>query len=137
MALPLLKNTCVTILLVSLIMVISGNTVMAKEATTLSSSKFGQIMDYMRGFNHGRMLVSKSEKEECQNLELTGNTAKVADATGDTVLVEMKKQRLERVKCNLDCMVRTKSSDWAGYAMSFPYAVWMPIACLVICLLVN
>ena len=126
------------LLLVSSILIVSSSNpeVMAKEATSLSSSTFGQMVDYIRKFNHGRMLESKSKKPQCQNLQLTGDMAKVVDATGDGVQVEMRKQRVERVKCNLDCMLRTKSTDWISYANSFPYIVVLPSVCFLLCILV-
>jgi len=84
----------------------------------------------------GRSLAAqKSTKPECQDVKVEGNAAKVTEAGGDVTLNELKKQRLERVKCNLDCMLKTKSDDWVGYVNSFPQGIFAFIPLFVICFL--
>ena len=78
----------------------------------------------------------------CQNLELKGNVAQVAAAAGEVgVVSQMRKQREERVQCNLDCRLRTgtlnpSSTSLLEYFMTFPYFVWAPAVLFVLCLLV-
>ena len=87
----------------------------------------------------GRSLAAqKSTKSECQDVKVEGHAAKVTEAGGDATLNELKKQRLERVKCNLDCMLKTKSTDWwgpTGYVNSFPQGIYAFLPLFAICLL--
>ena len=84
----------------------------------------------------GRSLAAqKSTKPECQDVKVEGNAAKVTEAGGDVTLNQLKKQRLERVKCNLDCMLKTKSNDWVGYMNSFPQGIFAFIPLFAICFL--
>merc|ERR1719274_537448 len=48
----------------------------------------------------------------------------------------MRKQREERVECNLNCRLLGGELDASNYPLTFPYFVWAPGVLFVVCLLV-